>query len=293
MPNVEVIAHEGKLKASSRRALTRALADTGLDAPWTMVHKAKKATKAVRAAVDRGADVVIVAGGDGTVRAASQALVGTATALAVLPSGTANLFATAFSLPTQPAAVVEVVTGGHRRLIDSAVCNDMTFNVMAGAGFDAGLIADADAHKGRLGMLAYVRSGIRHARSRRPFAAVVTVDGALFFQGNLTCVLVGNIGTLKAGLTALPAADPTDGRLDVAVVTATGLREWLSVLVSTVRRRQTESGHAHLGQGVEISVDLDEPHRFELDGGAKGRTSHLAFGIRPSSLTICVPAPPP
>ena len=293
MPHVEVVAHEEKLKASSRRALERALTEAGLDAPWTMVRKAKKATKAVQAAVDRGADVVIVAGGDGTVRAASQALVGTATALAVFPAGTANLFATAFALPTQPAGVVELVVAGHRRLIDSAVCNEMTFNVMAGAGFDAGMIADADAHKGRFGMLAYVRSGLRHARSRRPFAAVVTVDGALFFEGELTCVLVGNIGTLKRGLTALPAADPTDGRLDVAVVTATGLREWFSVLVSAVRRRQTESGHAHLGQGVEISVDLDERHRFELDGGAKGRTSRLEFGIRPSSLTICAPAPPP
>jgi YegS/Rv2252/BmrU family lipid kinase len=293
MPNVEVVAHEGKLKASARRALTRALADAGLDARWTMVGKAKKATKAVRAAVDRGADVVVVAGGDGTVRAASQALVGAATALAVLPSGTANLFATAFALPTQPAGVVELVLAGHRRLIDSAVCNDKTFNVMAGAGFDARMIADADEHKRRFGMLAYVRSGLRHARSGRPFPAVVTVDGSLFFQGDLTCVLVGNIGTLKAGLTALPAADPTDGRLDVAVVTATGLRQWFSVLVSTVRRQQTESGHARLGQGTEITVDLDEPHRYELDGGAKGKTSRLEFGIRPSSLTICAPAPPP
>jgi len=292
MTNVEVVAHERKIKASTRRALAAALHDAGLDAPWTMVRKAKKATKAAGAAVERGADVVIVAGGDGTVRAASQALVGTTTALAVVPAGTANLFAHAFSLPTDPAAVVDLVVGGQRRLIDSAVCNDMTFNVMAGAGFDAGMIADADAHKGRLGMFAYVRSGLRHARSRRPFAAVVTVDGAPFFQGELTCVLVGNIGTLKGGLTALPAADPTDGRLDVAVVTATGLKEWLSVLVSAARRRQTESDHARLGQGVEISVDLDEPHRFELDGGAKGRTTRLEFTVRPASLTVCAPAPP-
>jgi YegS/Rv2252/BmrU family lipid kinase len=293
MPNVEVVAHSKKLTSSTKRALTAALVAAGIEAPWTMVPKAKKATAAVAAAAERGAEVVIVAGGDGTVRAASQALVGSATALAVVPVGTANLFANGFALPSAPADVVDLVVAGHRRVLDSAVCNEMTFNVMAGAGFDAGMIADADAGKDRYGMLAYVRSGLRHARAREPFAAVVTVDGAPFFTGDLTCVLVGNIGTLKAGLTALPAADPADGRLDVAVITAAGLREWFSVLLSAARRKQAESGHAQFGQGAEITVQLEEQHRFELDGGAKGKAKRLEFSIRPASLTICVPAPSP
>ena len=126
-------------------------------------------------------------------------------------------------------------------------------------------------------------------RKRQPFQAEVTIDNAPFYEGVATCVLVGNLGTLKGGLVAFPEASPHDGRLDVAVVTAVGLREWGAVLLSAARRRQASSAHAHIGQGVGISVRLDGKHRFELDGGCKGTTKRLQFGIRPQSLVVCAP----
>ena len=219
-----------------------------------------------------------------------EGLVDTGVALAVVPAGTANLFANGLRLPTAPSDIVNLVVEGHRTTIDSGVCNDMTFNVMAGTGLDAGLIDGADAAKKRLGMLSYVRAGLVDARRREPFQAEVTIDGAPFFDGVSTCVLVGNMGTLKGGLVAFPDASPHDGRLDVAVVTAVGLREWGGVMVSAARRRQASSGHAHLGRGTEIVVRLDGKHRFELDGGCKGTTKRLQFGIRPQSLVVCAPA---
>ena len=145
--------------------------------------KASKAKDAVRKARKHGADVVVVCGGDGTVRAAAEALVGTGVALAVVPTGTANLFADGLSLPTAPTAVVSLVVDGQRRTIDSGVCNDMTFNVMAGTGLDAALIDGADAAKERLGMLSYVRAGLADARRREPFQAEVTIDNAPFYDG--------------------------------------------------------------------------------------------------------------
>ena len=182
MTQIAVIAHAAKLDPSARKGLEEAFFLAGIEAAWTDVPKAKKARKAAAKAVEAGADVVIACGGDGTVRAASEALVGTDAALAVLPAGTANLFANAFELPTKPADLVALVTSGSRRTIDSGVCNDLSFNVMAGAGFDARMIDDADEHKERLGMLAYVRAGLRSVRADR-FAAKVTVDGEPFFAG--------------------------------------------------------------------------------------------------------------
>lgn len=289
MVQVAVVAHERKLSASAREGLRTALQAAGLDGPWFMLPKAKKATAAVRKALDDGAEVLVACGGDGTVRAAAQGLVGTGVALAVMPTGTANLFANGFALPFAPADVVGLITSGDRRTIDSAVCNDMTFNVMAGTGFDAGMIDDADASKERLGMLAYLRSGWRSARSEETFRAEVTVDGSVFFEGTATCVLVGNIGTLKGGLEAFPDASPTDGRLDIAVLTATGLKEWASVMLSALRHKQTASAHVQIGQGADIDVRLDAKRRFELDGGAKGTSKRLRFGVRPNSLVLCAP----
>ena len=106
-------------------------------------------------------------------------------------------------------------------------------------------------------MLAYVRAGLRSVRADR-FAAKVTVDGEPFFAGLVACVLVGNVGTLKAGVAAFPAASPTDGLLDVGVVTAARPREWAGVMVQTLRKRPDTSAHATVGQGREIDVQFDE-----------------------------------
>lgn len=291
MVQLAVIAHQEKLDGSTKKSLQRALTDAGLaDVPWTMVPKARKTTAAARKAVEAGAEVVLVCGGDGSVRAGAEALVGTDATLAVLPVGTANLFANGLSLPMDAAGVVAGITGGNRRTIDTGVCNDMTFSVMAGAGFDAALLDDADAGKERFGMLAYVRSGVRNVRQREPMEMKVDVDGERFFEGGATCVLVGNIGTLKGGLEAFPDASPTDGRLDIAVVTASGMKEWAGVMWSTIRHRPQLSGHAHMHQGETVRVSLDGKHRLELDGGTKGTTKRLDFAIRPSSLRVCTAA---
>ena len=106
----------------------------------------------------------------------------------------------------------------------------MTFLVMAGIGFDAALIDAADDDKERLGMVAYLRAGAKEVRDRKPFPVKVELDGDEVFDGDASCVLVANIGTLK-GFEAFPDAVPTDGTLDAAVVTASGVREWAGLMV--------------------------------------------------------------
>lgn len=290
-PRVAVVANTEKLRSRAAKQLRAALHDAGDDGvPWIEITKGPAAAKATRKAMKTGAGVVLVCGGDGTVRAAAEALVDSGVALAVVPTGTANLFAGAFDLPSDPQAVVELINSGNRRTIDTGECNGQTFAVMAGTGFDAGMLDAADDHKERLGTLAYVRSSVHEARTREAFAAKITVDGVRFFEGAATCVLVGNIGTLKAGLQAFPDASVTDGVLDVAVITAAGMREWAALMVDAVRRRQRTSAHVHLGRGAEISVEMDAKHRFELDGGTKGTTRRLQVSARPQSLLICAPA---
>jgi diacylglycerol kinase (ATP) len=234
---------------------------------------------------------VLACGGDGTVRAAAEGVVGTKCALAVVPAGTANLFAGALDLPSDPAETVKLIDAGERRTIDTGTCNGMTFAVMAGTGFDAAMIDAADDAKEHLGTVAYVRAGVKQARTREPFKARVTVDGELFFDGPATCVLVGNVGTLKGGVEAFPEASVTDGILDLAVLTAAGMREWAGVMVAALRHRQHLAAHAQMGKGHEIVVELDGKHRFELDGGMKGLTKRLEVAVRPQSLVLCAPAP--
>lgn len=287
--SIAVVAHREKLTGGAARRLRAALQEHGLDdVPWYSIEKGSRAAAATKKAVKRGAEVVLVCGGDGTVRSASESLTGTDAALAVVPAGTANLFATGLDLPRRPADVVAAIVGGRTILIDSAKCNDRGFNVMAGTGFDAGMIDAADRGKARLGTLSYVWAGVREARHREAFGAEVEVDGREVFEGPATCVLVANIGSLKGGIEAFPDASPTDGKLDLAVITADGMREWAGLMARAVRGTQRWAGNAHFDQGATIRVRLDGKHRFELDGGSKGVAKRLDFSVDEAALRVCV-----
>jgi YegS/Rv2252/BmrU family lipid kinase len=290
MTYLAVVTNTKKQAPADRKRLRAAIEDAPFaHVEWLTIRKGSAAKQAAAKAVAHGADVVLACGGDGTVRAAAEALVGTDTTLAVLPTGTANQFAHAMSIPSDVTELLSLLTSRQTRTIDTGRCNDMTFLVMAGIGFDAALIDSAEDDKDRLGMVAYLRAGAKEARQRKPFPAKVDVDGERVFDGDASCVLVANIGTLK-GFEAFPDASPTDGALDAAVVTASGVRDWAGLMVSAIRHRQHLSGRADLHAGTTITVRTPAKHRFELDGGVKGEAKKLRFEVMPSSLIVCAPS---
>ena len=119
--------------------------------------------------------------------------------LAIIPAGTANLLATNLGIPKDVAAAVDVGLGGHTRAIDVGRLNGECFAVMAGAGFDARMIGDADGSlKDRVGRLAYVWTGAKHMREKQ-FRAKIKVDGARWYDGDARCIMLGNVGKLFGG----------------------------------------------------------------------------------------------
>ena len=119
----------------------------------------------------------------------------------------------------------------------------------------------------------------------------VTVDGASWFTGETTCVLVGNVGTISGGLTAFPTAEPDDGRLDIGVVTAAGLVQWARVLGRMVAHKATRSPHVHTTSGTAIDVRFRDKTVYELDGGDRPKVKHLKVRVEPSAIRVCVPGP--
>jgi len=291
MSKIAVVSNTQKFVGKDVRRLRSSLGAAGFtDVLWYDVEKGSESKTAAAKALKKGATTILVCGGDGSVRAASEAMVGTDVALAVVPSGTANLFASGLELPSDIDDIVELIARGDRRSIDTGVCNDQTFNVMAGSGFDVALLDDAEETKEKLGTIAYVGAAVRETRNRKMFHAEVAVDDEAFYDGPASCVLVGNTGSLKGGIEAFPGASPTDGRLHVAVVTATGVREWAQLMLTAVLRKQQWSGSAEIGDGTEITVKFDRKRPFELDGGVKGKAKKLDFAIRPRSLVVCAPS---
>jgi diacylglycerol kinase (ATP) len=242
-------------------------------------------TGQARSAVQAGADVVAACGGDGTVRACLEPLAGTTTSLGVVPLGTGNLLAANLGLPGDLSSARRAFDHDPER-IDLGNVNGEPFAVMAGSGFDALMIRDAsDTAKARVGPLAYVASAAHHVRSELVHTTV-TVDGVPWFSGRTTMVLVGNFGTVSGGLEVFPDADAADGRLDVAVMAASNITQWSSVLWRLLRGRPQRPDLVRRTQGRSIVVDLERARPYELDGEARDPVRHLEFDVQPAALLV-------
>ena len=220
-PDVAVVAHSRKSFGGGLPELRKVLDAEGVTAPlWHEVKKSRHAPEQARRAAARGVDVLFVWGGDGTVQRCIDAVAGTDTAVAILPAGTANLLAMNLQIPDDITEAVRIGLHGDRRRMDTGLVNSEHFTVMAGAGFDARMIAEADRGlKDRLGRAAYLYTGMKNLGARR-MKATVDVDGERFFKGRVSCVLAANVGTIMGGIEAFPDARPDDGLLELGVVTA-------------------------------------------------------------------------
>jgi YegS/Rv2252/BmrU family lipid kinase len=291
MTTVAVIAHRDKRMGSATPSdLRNALTTAGVTEPlWFEVPKSKKAPKAVKRALDQGADLVFAWGGDGMVQRCADALVGTGAELAIVPAGTANLLATNLGIPKELDEAIATGLHGRSRTIDLGRMNGEHFAVMAGAGFDAHLIAGADKEtKERLGRLAYVWTGARALR-HGTVPLTVDVDGARWFKGDASCVLLGNVPTITGGFTAFDDASPDDGHLAVAVVTASSGVEWMRVLTRLATGRSDRTPLVHVTKAEKVDVRMKEAMPYELDGGDRGTTKRLRVKAKPGALTVRVP----
>jgi diacylglycerol kinase (ATP) len=109
-----------------------------------------------------GSSFIISAGGDGTVSAVAGATMGTGIPLGIIPRGTANAFAVGLGLPTNLRAACNTILAGNTHVVDAARCNNVPMILLAGLGFEAGMVTKASRElKNELGNLAYLLAGVR------------------------------------------------------------------------------------------------------------------------------------
>jgi diacylglycerol kinase family enzyme len=247
-------------------------------------------------AVRDGAELIFACGGDGTVMAVVTALAGSTdpafrdVALAILPAGTGNLLAANLGLADDPATGVQVALDGGRRRIDVGVVGDQCFAVMAGMGFDAQMLeGTSEVAKKRIGWLAYVGGAVKHLRDR-PMRARVRLDGGAPMPRHPRTVIVGNVGRLQGGVRLLSKADPSDGKLDVAILSPDNLAHWASLAWAVVRKRdRVPLMETYTAERVEIVSRSRQPRQLDGDLIEPGRT--MSISVKPAALLLCVPLP--
>jgi len=241
-----------------------------------------------RRALDEGVDVVLVAGGDGTVAQAVGVLARTHVAMGLLPIGTGNLLARNLGVSLDLGEALDRAAGSGRDRIDVLQTDGRCFTVMAGLGFDATMMREThDAAKTRFGWLAYVGGGVRALRRtpRRRYA--ISVDGRPHVRITALAVVIGNVGELQGGMDVLPGADPRDGRLDVVVLAPRTWRDILGLVARVARGRLRADSRTTILHGRTATVSVDKPVAVEFDGDYAGEISELAVTVLPKALTLC------
>jgi diacylglycerol kinase (ATP) len=288
---VAVIAHTGKTLDGGLPELRRVLDTAGISDPlWHEVPKSRKAPARVRRVLEEGADLVFAWGGDGMVQRCVDELAGSGTSLAIIPAGTANLFASNLDIPMSIEGAVAVGLHGARHDFDVGRFNGERFAVMAGAGFDAAMIRDAGGLKDRIGRGAYVFSGSKNLRMK-PFRAKIDVDGARWFKGKASCILLGNVGALFGGIDAFEDARPDDGLLELGIVTADGILQWSRTIARATVGSPHKSPFVQVTKAHVVKVKLDRRVLYELDGGDRSKVKAFTVKVEPGAISVCIPRP--
>ncbi|CAN5466814.1 diacylglycerol kinase family protein [soil metagenome] len=300
-----------------RRAVATAQKEAGwADSIWLKTTVDDVGSSQAREAIERHADVVLAAGGDGTVRAVAEGLRGSGVPLALLPAGTGNILARNLDVAmTHLAASVHTAFTGVDRAIDVGVIEleredhsreTHSFVVMAGLGLDAKMIANTNLElKRRVGWLAYVDAIARSVRDSEKIRMRYRLDSEPERTMNVHTVLVGNVGLLPGNLLLLPEAEPDDGLFDIVTLRPEGLGGWVQIWARIVWEngvlRRSSVGRRLAGfnrdvrtlrylKGRRLSVKLDRPEEFELDGDEFGLVIGFDAHIDPAALIVRVPA---
>ncbi len=288
--------------------LRKALDEASVEARWYQTSEADPGQGAVQSALNDGAGLVLVAGGDGTVRAAAGVLAGSGVRLGIVPSGTGNLLARNLGLPLNDVGeAVRVGLGTPGRAIDVGWAETggarHAFVVMAGFGIDSRMIVETDDElKSKAGWLAYVAALGKAMGSADLVPVTYTIDDEGPVSTEAHTVIVGNCGTVQGGLTILPDAVPDDGILNVIVLGADTVGQWLETLKTAVwdngilrwfRDDGAVSGTNtdHLS-GRRIEVTAAKPVTFEVDGDDIGDVTAVTITVAPGSLEVSVPLAP-
>lgn len=278
---------------------------------WYPTSAHDSGRSAAEAALAEEPEVVLIAGGDGTVRAAAAVLAETETPIALLPLGTGNLLARNLALPLHSVeASVAAAFGGRTRAIDVGVAeleNELeerskhTFLVMAGIGLDAEMAEHTSAAaKRRLGWLAYVTPIARSIIGNQLFHVDYRVDRGRVRSTRAHTVIVGNCGLLTGNMLLIPDAVIDDGRLDVVMMRPKGRFEWARIgtrLTVQGIARTSKFSKKMLGntadlralvyaQGTQFEARFDTPHRIELDGDSFGHVVRARISVRAGALRV-------
>jgi len=227
------------------------------------------ATEAAKTAVEREFDLIVAAGGDGTI---NEVINGMAEQehrpkLGIIPTGTTNDFARALHIPRSIEKAVDVIVDGSPKALDIGKVNEQYFMNIAGGGKLTELTYEVPSKlKTMIGQLAYYVKGIEMLPSLKPTPAKITCDGEVLIDEDIMLFLIANTNSVGGFEKLAPDAAMDDGYFDVIILRKTNLADFIRLVTLALRGIHLEDDLIIYRHAKDIEVTTDEKMQLNIDG---------------------------
>jgi diacylglycerol kinase (ATP) len=231
-------------------------------------------------------DMVVAVGGDGTVNEIASAIVGSNTALGIVPYGSGNGLARFLGVPMNPQQAIQTLSAGRVESIDSATVNGQPFFNMAGMGFDAH-ISEVFSHGKKRGFVSYIKSSLQEIATYDAQDYHIEVDGKVY---NRKAFMLSIANSSQYGNNAhiSPHASVQDGLLDVCVIRKFPLWRFPEMGIRMLTKTSEGTSYVEIIRGRQINVTRLTAGPIHLDGEPQVMGTGIHINIVPHSLKVIV-----
>jgi YegS/Rv2252/BmrU family lipid kinase len=231
-------------------------------------------------------DLIVAVGGDGTVNEVASAIVGSKTALGIIPFGSGNGLARFLKIPMDTEKAIEALNTGHPEIIDSATLNGMPFFNMAGMGFDAH-IAEVFSHDKKRGFLTYIRSAFEEINKYKSQLYKIDIDGK-GYEREAFMLSFANSSQYGNNAHISPHASVQDGLLDICVIKQFPFWRLIEMGIRMMTKSVDKVQFLQIIRGKNIKINRPAPGPVHLDGEPQMAGADISVKIIPASLKVIV-----
>jgi len=255
--------------------------------PTTSLDNAYDVAKT--ACADQACSMVIVTGGDGTVRKVVHGMVGSTKPLMIIPGGTENLLASELGYDERVSTLISAFEGSYTRPLDLCTINGHSFTCIAGFGFDGEVVERVcKRREGHIDYFDYADPLWQTFWNYKFRPLCVTLDGEEIFNGP-GLAFVGNVTRYATGLQILRNADFGDGLLDVCIYKCAHRPHLVKHSLMTVLKRHARCRDVIYRQGKNVTVSSAYTRiKTEVDGDP-GPALPAEIRIIPQAISVLVP----
>jgi YegS/Rv2252/BmrU family lipid kinase len=285
---VNPLAGHGKYRKTIN-SIQKALSDSGLKYDIEVPQHSEETISIAKKAAENH-DVVVAAGGDGTINAVLNGIIGTQAMLGIIPIGTGNGIAREFDLPSDPEEIYQILTSGHTRSVDVGEVNGRYFLGTAGLGFDALISKFTQTKRGPLrGMWLYFFAGFVMFLNYTPKEVNLKINGKSINVIPLI-ITIANVKRYGGRALVAPDAKPDDGLFDVCIIREMSALRLLLNISKLFNGNHIYMPEVAIYRGNEVSISVsDIVVPIHVDGESIGSYSQLDFSLVPKAVKVLVP----